>query len=207
MLIDFLFLLISCQLSSTKIVSLLLRFPRARLAATFPSPSLRTSEARWLFARLATSSGGFAVPLIKSLESDSHVSPGSQKRREIGQVAEGKGTTLAAKEKEERGRTGVYRPRVQGHKCEGYRTSLPPGRANLSDTVRRHSLFHARKEEGEEEEEQRERRDAEKKEKKKKVRNRESIFQRVELVSDENIVFSEKHRASTLYLRRQRKKT
>ncbi|KYN28475.1 hypothetical protein ALC57_02202 [Trachymyrmex cornetzi] len=49
-----------------------------------------------------------------------------------------------------------YRPRVQGHECEGYRTSLPPGRANLSDTVRRHSLFHAREEE-EEEEEQRER--------------------------------------------------
>ncbi|KYM97084.1 hypothetical protein ALC62_12192 [Cyphomyrmex costatus] len=46
-----------------------------------------------------------------------------------------------------------YRPRVQGHECEGYRTSLPPGRANLSDTVRRHSLFHARETEEEEEEE------------------------------------------------------
>ncbi|EGI58900.1 hypothetical protein G5I_13016 [Acromyrmex echinatior] len=49
-----------------------------------------------------------------------------------------------------------YKLRVQGHKCEGYRTSLPPSRANLSDTVRRHSLFHAREKE-EEEEEQRER--------------------------------------------------
>lgn len=41
-----------------------------------------------------------------------------------------------------------YRPRVQGHECEGYRTSLPPGRANLSDTVQRHSLFHAQKADG-----------------------------------------------------------
>ncbi|KYM83382.1 hypothetical protein ALC53_06114 [Atta colombica] len=49
-----------------------------------------------------------------------------------------------------------YKPRVQGHECEGYRTSLPPSRANLSDTVRRYSLFHTREKE-EEEEEQRER--------------------------------------------------
>lgn len=90
-----------------------------------------------------------SVPLIKSLELDGHVSPGSQKRREIDQVAGGKGTTRAGGEGKGRTREDWYRPRVQGHECEGYRTSLPPGRANLSDAMRRHSLFHAPKKEDE----------------------------------------------------------
>lgn len=38
------------------------------------------------------------VPLIKSLKPDGHVSPGSQKRTEIVQVAAGKGTTCAGGE-------------------------------------------------------------------------------------------------------------
>lgn len=117
-----------------------------------------------------------SVPLIKSLEPDGHVSPGSQKRREIGQVAGGKGTTRAGGEGKGRTREDWYRTRVQGHECEGYRTSLPPGRANLSDTVRRHSLFHAPKEEEEEVESK------EKEVRGNEWKERESIFQHVELV-------------------------
>ncbi|EZA57527.1 hypothetical protein X777_02061 [Ooceraea biroi] len=49
--------------------------------------------------------------------------------------------TRAAGEGKGRTREDWYRPRVQGHECEGYRTPLPPGRANLSGTVRRHARF------------------------------------------------------------------
>ena len=116
-----------------------------------------------------------SVPLIKSLEPDGHVSPGSQKRTEIIQVAGGKRTTCAGDEGKGRMREDWYKPRVQGHECEGYRTSLPPSRANLSDTVRRYSLFHTREKE-EEEEEQRERGNVEKEGERERERE-EDLFQ------------------------------
>lgn len=155
-------------------------------SSTFSSPHPRGAA----LIRAARDEQEASVPLIKSLEPDGHVSPGSQKRREIGQVAGGKGTMRAGGKGKGRMREDWYRPRVQGHECEGYRTSLPPGRANLSDTVRRHSLFHAQKEDGgreEEEEEQRERGNVKEEEKRtnrreREERKRESIFQHVELV-------------------------
>lgn len=90
-----------------------------------------------------------------------------------------------------------YRPRVQGHECEGYRTSLPPGRANLSDTVRRHSLFHAQQEDGgrgEEEEEQRERGNVKEEEKRtngREKRGREKVFFNMSSLSKRKYRFSE----------------
>lgn len=75
---------------------------------------------------------------------------GERSASQGGRRREGKGRERRAppaKEKEERGKTGIdrararERERVQGHECEGYRTSLLPGRANLSGTVRRHARF------------------------------------------------------------------
>ncbi|TGZ48798.1 hypothetical protein DBV15_09928 [Temnothorax longispinosus] len=107
--------------------------------------------------------------------------------------AGGKGTTRAGGKGKGRTREDWYRPRVQGHECEGYRTSLPPGRANLSDTVRRHSLFHARKEEMEEEEHRVKGNVEEEKERtnRKREKGRKSFN-----VLSENIIFQKLH-AST----------
>lgn len=153
-----------------------MQFPRARQGYLSTFSPLHPRGAAVI--RAARDEQEASVPLIKSLEPDGHVSPGSQKRREIGQVAGGKGTTRAGGEGKGRTREDWYRPRVQGHECEGYRTSLPPGRANLSNAVRRHSLFHARKEEKEEKkkEEEEQRGNIEEEERTNRKRKKKKVF-------------------------------
>lgn len=89
--------------------------------------------------------------------------------------------TRAAGEGKGRTREDWYRPRIQGHQCEGYRTPLPPGRANLSGTVRRHARFSTlarRRRRSIEEDEAKRREEEEEKEGKRKI---ESIFSAISM--------------------------